>query len=79
MLRKRTFACVFAVSVVNACESDEDWLEFEGYRYYVSNADGTPLREDTTWRRARDRCLACGGDLATILSVDESHWLTNIV
>ena len=69
--------CMHAEFVVSVC--DDDWLEFNGQCYYVSNDDDHSPREDTTWRKSRDRCLASGGELATILTAEERRWLTNIV
>lgn len=62
-----------------AAACDDDWLEFDGRCYYISNADNKLEREDTTWRRSRDQCLTAGGDLVTIMTIEERRWLLNIV
>ncbi|KAH9490404.1 hypothetical protein Btru_035117 [Bulinus truncatus] len=55
--------------------NDPAWTFHNGFCYYFSPRYGTDSHK--TWYAARNKCLASGGDLVSILSQDENNFLTS--
>ena len=53
----------------------DGWTEYNGVCYYVSASEV----EEYTWREGRSWCMNKGGDLASVLSDEESQFIDQMV
>ena len=53
----------------------DGWTEYNGVCYYISASEV----EEYTWREGRSWCMNKGGDLASVLSDEESQFIDQMV